>query len=259
MSIHTALLAEQSLELRTLVGRPMKEARSGEAEWPEVDPATFARFAQFVYTGDYCTTMKDSPGGATDNGAIEEPIDPEQETGLGSRVGSSSGTNKKDKKKRRKTADDAGFHDLIYRPPPSFAFHDECQIHPIQDSAKDYRPVFLGHARLYVFAEEKNLRPLKALVLHKLHALLCEYSPHETRYGDFVELIRYVYEHTPSREHMEQLRELVTLYVVRKQVQIAVSDPCLALFEEGGPFSRDLLCMMVRRIQGSIPKGFQDL
>lgn len=53
MAIHTVLVAEQSPALSTLVGGFMEEAQTGTAIWEEVDKDTFARWAQFVYTGDY--------------------------------------------------------------------------------------------------------------------------------------------------------------------------------------------------------------
>jgi len=53
LTVHTALVAEQSLALRALVSGFLEEAQTGSATWEEVDEDTFARFAQFAYTGDY--------------------------------------------------------------------------------------------------------------------------------------------------------------------------------------------------------------
>ena len=86
-----------------------------------------------------------------------------------------------------------------------------------------------------------GFQSLKDLVLQKLHATLRIYKPCKARCGDVVELIRYVYENTPSRKHMHGLRELVTQYVVHEAPQIAGPEPCLSLVEDGRPFARDLL------------------
>lgn len=64
MTIHTALVAEQSPTLRNLVVGFMEEAQTGTAVWENTDEGTFARFAQFVYTGDYtqppCNVVENS-------------------------------------------------------------------------------------------------------------------------------------------------------------------------------------------------------
>lgn len=99
-----------------------------------------------------------------------------------------------------------------------------------------------------MFAEKWGIRPLKALVLHKLHVTLCEYKPYEARYSDIIELIRYTYEYTPCRKRTDPLRELVTQYVAHEQTQIAGSEPCLSLVEDGGPFARDLLSMVLEKV-----------
>lgn len=84
-----------------------------------------------------------------------------------------------------------------------------CKIRPNESSAEDYTPVFLGYARLYVFAEKRDIKPMKALVLHKLRAAVCEHKPYEAHYNNVVELIRYTYAHTPCRNRMDQLKRLV--------------------------------------------------
>jgi len=151
-----------------------------------------------------------------------------------------------------------GFDDLVYTVPPSSSFADICKIRPNETSAEDYSPVFLGHARLYVFSEKWDIQPLKALVLHKLHAILRAYTPYEARYGDAVELIRYTYENTPCRKRMDRLRELVTQYVAHETIQIAGSKPCLSLVEDGGPFARDLLSMVLEKVTKSESKGIHN-
>lgn len=151
--------------------------------------------------------------------------------------------------KREQATDRIPFHDLVYPIPSLSEFVDMCKIRPNESSAEDYTPIFVGHARLYVFAEKWDIRPLKALVLHKLHATLREYKPYEAHYRDVVELIKYTYERTPCRKCIDGLRELVTRYVAQEQMQIARSEPCLGLFEDGGPFARDLLSMMMEMVK----------
>ena len=259
MTIHTSLVADQSAALHSLVSGFMKEAQTGTVIWEDVDEDTFVRFAQYMYTGDYPPPPYDikenSPAVKDDNANIEEAIalaEPAQDTSIEFGFVPSFATNKKEKKKRPQVAERIKFHDLVYKVPHLSNFEDICKIRPNESSVEDYTPVFLGHAQLYVFAEKWDIKPLKALVLHKLHATLCKYKPYEARYGDIIELIRYTYEHTPCRKRMDPLRELVTQYVAHEQTQIAGSEPCLALIENGGPFARDLVSIMLEKTRAVV-------
>lgn len=53
MSIHTGLVAIQSTALNTLINNVTKGSTGGEVIWEDVDEHTFARFAQFLYSGNY--------------------------------------------------------------------------------------------------------------------------------------------------------------------------------------------------------------
>ena len=251
MTIHTVLVAEQSPALKTLVSGFMEEAQTGTATWEEMDEDTFARWAQFVYTGDYSPashSMVAEPETVASN--ISVPPEPEREENIDFDWATSAPKKKKDLKRGAQVTGCPAFHDLVY-PIPSPEFVDMCKPRPNGSSAEDYTPVFLGHARLYAFAEKWDIRPLKALVLHKLHTILRMYKPYEARYGDVVELIRYTYEHTPCRERVDGLRELVTRFVAQEQIQIARSRPCLELVEVCGPFARDLLSSVMERVKYS--------
>ena len=140
------------------------------------------------------------------------------------------------------------FQDLKFPPPISYDLAKTHQPRPNENPAEDYTPVFLGHAKLYVFAEKYGIDPLKKLALHKLHGTLCQYTPYEARHIDVVELVRYVYDNTPSRKAMDKLRRMVTHYVAYQAKQIACSEPCLSLVEDGGPFARDVLSMVLERV-----------
>lgn len=62
MMIHTALVAEQSPALESMVNGSMQEATSGTVIWEDVAKDTFGRFAQFVYAGDYDTPPHNTMG-----------------------------------------------------------------------------------------------------------------------------------------------------------------------------------------------------
>ncbi len=100
-----------------------------------------------------------------------------------------------------------------------------------------------------MLAEKHGIGKLKTLVLHKLHGTLCQFTPYKSRYCDVVDLVRYTYDHTPSRKRMDKLRELVSRYVAYEAKQIASSKQCLTLGEECGQFAKDLMLMLLERIK----------
>ena len=180
MTIHTALVAEQSPTLRNLAEGFMEKAQTGTVIWEDGDEDNFTRFAQFVYTGDYtppsCNTV-DNPqrvsfDGITDEltaAAVFSTEEPEPNPDLGL-------SNKKllkERKRARYIIGSVPFYDLVYSPPTSSNVSEIRKPRPFHCSTEDYTPVLLGHARLYVFAEKYGIKNLRAMVLHKLHSTIC--------------------------------------------------------------------------------------
>jgi hypothetical protein len=63
----------------------MLEGSAGQAKWEDVDMETFARFAQFAYTGDYSiptmivrSSKQPLPLGMTDDEAVPPPAEPQE-------------------------------------------------------------------------------------------------------------------------------------------------------------------------------------
>ena len=79
---------------------------------------------------------------------------------------------------------------------------------------EDYSKVFLGHARVYVFAEKYDIQSLKTLALRKLHKTLSELRLFPKRVGDITKLLEYVYANTPEAvEGTEDIRAMLAHYV----------------------------------------------
>lgn len=242
MMIHTALVAEQSPALESLVNGSMQEATSGTVIWEDVEEDTFGRFAQFVYTGDY-----DTPSHTTmEDHSQVPPLDKTEEQpdimfGFGHAHDSKFEAGLKGKRAPK-------FSELSYPGPAGpFPFNVKMQPRHNKSSKEDYRPIFLAHARLYVLGEKYGIQTLKAKVLQKLHRTLCHFTLYKACIGGVVDLIRYTYANTPSLKCMDQLRELVTHFVTDKPSDLVGSKKFLALVEEGGPFSRDLVAFMLER------------
>jgi len=119
----------------------------------------------------------------------------------------------------------------------------ECSVMPNRTPEEDYTPVFLGHARLYVFAEKYGISTLRSLTLDRLHRTLIYFTLFKERIGDVVALARYAYsnDNTPDYESdiVDDLRRLVTQYIVCEFKTFANTEQFCTLLEEGGPFVRD--------------------
>lgn len=269
MMMHSALIAEQSPVLRNLVSGPMEEAQARTVSWEDVDVDTFGLFAEFVYTGDYTPlahiTSEGPPATSTRaeqeqkavSNSVEESFDqPQEPPDLYDPDGDYGGFGFHPKNRATNfpattvsSSVPYRFKDESYPLPTSLESKATFKPRPNETSNEDYSPVFLCHAHLYALAEKYDIEALKATTLHKLHKTLCCYSPYEARNGDIIELARYVYQNTPTREWIDRLRELVTLYIAYEAETIASSEPCLSLIEEGGPFARDLFSKVLSKKQ----------
>jgi len=68
-SIHTELVAHHSAPLGVMMKGPWREAQDGFAELKDVDEATFVRFCEYAYMGDYTPTQ---PEGMLDSSVITQ-------------------------------------------------------------------------------------------------------------------------------------------------------------------------------------------
>lgn len=80
--------------------------------------------------------------------------------------------------------------------------------------SEDYTGVFLSHARVYVFAEQFDIQPLKRLALDMLDQTLSVFVLWPECVGDIIALIRFVYTETLLPfEGPEPLRDMLMRYV----------------------------------------------
>ena len=115
---------------------------------------------------------------------------------------------------------------------------------------EDYSEVFLGHARLYVFADKYDIQTLKEFAIEELHATLAVYTLYQERTGDIVTLLRYVYANTAeSKSGVEDLRTLLTQYM-EIEIDTLIKDEELErlTMEDGGPLLADLMKVMRNKL-----------
>ena len=270
--VHTEAIAQQSGALNALINGHMMEAQTKSATLEDVDEETFVRFCQFAYTGDYAVpgflteeksdTASDvqvaSDGQARSDSNIADPVPepapveeptPVEEIALEAVVDDwgAWGKPKKPKKPSKKVRLRQSFEERAYPLPESQKrYLKECTPRVNGSPDEDYTNVFLGHARLYIFAEKWGVDSLKALTLNKLHRTLLTFNLYRGRIGDIIKLVNYAYsEDMPDHD---DLRPLVTHYVACEIDTIEASELFLCLLEDGGPFVRDFWCKVRERI-----------
>lgn len=136
---------------------------------------------------------------------------------------------------------------LLAGAPPIEDVLEQCRPKANSAPDQDFTPVFLGHARLYTFAEMRLVEPLKSLALYKLHATLLDFCLYERRVGDVVELARYAYDTGPDRSEtgkLNELRQLVVEYMACEMDTIGKHPAFQVLLEEGGEFVTDFWRIM---------------
>ena len=127
---------------------------------------------------------------------------------------------------------------------------DAPQPRPNSDKQEEYSEVFLGHARLYVFADKYDIQILKVLAMEELHATLAVYTLYQERTSDVVALLRYVYDKTPdSEDGVEDLRTILTQYM-EAEIDTLIEDEDLqeVILQDGGPLLADLMKVMRMRL-----------
>lgn len=276
--IHASLATQHSITLATLIEGGMVETAREYAILDDVDEETFVRFIQFAYTGQYSVAAPDlilapsdigseatnkngNPHTVADEKSVFE-VDPD--SGWGAPGPQSAFKDKKLKKKK-----DYGWVDNRFEPAPApfdarskgtrlwDAFKAKaCVTHTEPwrptantDHCEDYTPVFLCHAKLYVFSDKYSIEPLRNLVLQKLRLNLSEFKLHPQRIGDIVELLKYVYEHTSDYEDgIDCLRNLICDYVVCHIEKIVAMEDFTKLLQENGDVSKDLMPKLMQRL-----------
>ncbi|ETN44600.1 uncharacterized protein HMPREF1541_10270 [Cyphellophora europaea CBS 101466] len=138
-------------------------------------------------------------------------------------------------------AKDSGFSSLVYA--LETKSHAEARTY-LENLDPPVRPTnaIRCHAKLYVFAQQWMIEPLKKLCLHKLHRDLQSLAPAD----NFIEIIRllsYTYENT-STVIDKELRELVSAYAMWKAKVLVKLDDFKAFLRTGGEVVEDLTCQL---------------
>jgi hypothetical protein len=228
----------------------MLESSAGQTRWEDVEVKTFVQFAQFMYTGDYSTPRM-----------IVRPSEPPPDEPQESDSWASSGVHSKKAKKKSPLA----AAPTLLRTFSSLRFpllkprsnvDDTCDPAVSDGPSENISEVLILHTSLYVLADKWGIDSLKRLTLFKIHKTLTliklETMIHLDRpLEQIIDFVRYAYtdERTLDKESgMDDLRELICLYIIASAKLTAEHTAFMALMEEGGPLTRDLWKLAAPRI-----------
>jgi hypothetical protein len=183
----------------------MGEASKEKAIIKDIEKDTFILFCQFAYTGDYTTPdfthvpTTELPYIADRDEPVVEPApepepepepepveevpapEPEPDDGFDS-WGLAARKVKKQKKPSKGILLRQKLGNLVYDTETSRkVFTARYEVRQNYNPTEDYTPVFLGHAQLYVFAEQWGINVLKTLALSKLHKTLTSFTLYVVR------------------------------------------------------------------------------
>lgn len=266
--VHSRAVSATSPVFDKLVNGGLKESQDRVAELLDVDPDTFVRFLEYAYRHDYTTrsctqeavakversdSTQDGPVSGSDG--IAKLLHTHPDNGWSNSksapadYGALAYTKVYPPQKTPQIEDPRAAFSKREYPHPTHDTDDH--FHPVATTSPshNYAPVFLTHARLYTFADMRMARPLKNLVLHKLHKSLVAFELHPERVGHVVELVRYAYEHGEDRSRdgrIDALRDMVVSFVVAEMKVLAGYDEVRELMEAGGEFAGDFWDLVSR-------------
>lgn len=127
------------------------------------------------------------------------------------------------------------------------------QINQDEDSdqgpSAEYAEIFLIHARLYVFADQYDIKELMHLAATKLETSLESFKHFGHRAADIVQVARYVFENTQSGlEHQDELRHVIVNSITMNFEELIQSREMSDLMSEGGDLVTDVCLKVAQRI-----------
>ena len=247
--IHASLISQHSKPLERMINGHMAEAQQGFAVLKEVDEDTFIRFVKWAYNGYYSSAEhgpkphdnheKSTPRVKSAKKISKTRLFPEN-WGLSDEDLPLPSTKRQRLKESFMKRTCIARPDYITLPRPRAN----------KDPTEDYTDVFLCHARLYVFAEQYDIQPLKAQAFDELQLTLISYTLYPERTGDIVALMRYIYANTGEPvAGVEDLRTLLTAYM-SYEMDVLMKDKAFKelMFEDGGALLGDFMGVVEKRI-----------
>lgn len=274
--VHKDIITRVSKPLDRLVNGDMCEANRGEAELKNVDGATFTRFCQWAYAGYYYAAEPSvRPGKEAVVKDIAKPMDKAAGIFILSRkvsktmidhfAGLSKPTDLPPPCKRIRMSHVSYLSDFSQPANQKERLRESfmklrllrsgdvrVKKEPLENStpSEDFTAVFLSHARVYVFAEQYDIQPLKRFALNTLYTTLKTFQLWPENVGDLVALIRFVYENTLKPDNkVEPMRNMLMLFVGCQMGELIEVDGFRGLLGENTELVFDFCSMVAERIK----------
>ena len=232
-----------------MINGNLKEATQGFAVLEDVDGGTFLRFIRWTYSADY--PAREHSLVIPEPGPVE---DTSKDTTADADDWGTWGFAKKDKKKKKKdkTTEPAvkGYlrEDFISSDEGGgFSFGNYIpSARANKGPDEEYTEVFLGHARMYVFADKYDIQKLKTLALQKLQHQLAIHTLYLERVCEISTLLSYVYANTTDKA--EDIRSMLAHYVGVEMANLVKDGEIKDLMLEEPDMLHDFLKMFALKV-----------
>lgn len=117
---------------------------------------------------------------------------------------------------------------------------------------ENHSNVLIAHAAMYSFGTRYSVPKLQALSLTKLREKLTRIEMSLARAGDVVALVKWTYAQEREQvQQMDELKDLVTKFVVSEVGVLGQAEEFMELLEEGGPFVREFWALIYSSLLSS--------
>lgn len=240
-----------------MINGHLSEAQQGFAILEDVDEGTFVRFIRWAYSKDYPAPEHGLVEICNETSAQWPPTETSKDASFDEDFVWSTWSTKKEKKKKNTN------HSSSLKGSLRESFIIQYDLlssgHTVDPSIpgprgntapeEDYTEVFLGHARMYVFAEKYDIQPLKTLALLKLHRTLSIFTLFPERVGDIMTLLKYVYANTAETvDGNEDIRTILAHYIGCEMETLSKDGEIKDILLDNGDMLGDFLKMFASRV-----------
>ncbi|KAI4598823.1 hypothetical protein KJ359_002716 [Pestalotiopsis sp. 9143b] len=263
--MHSSLVAKISKPFDAMINGSMKEAREGSAHLPEVDEATFMRFFQYAYRGDYEVAelkFSDSLSGGdqehlmTCNECEEDQIYCQcdwcnhcrtdvDESQCRLKVAQLAFSNAENRDPN--TVQDPEKEDRLrqFLEDAHLTYDMVCMRGNDENPNRSWSDVFLAHAKVYVMADCWGVEALAELSKNKIHQILVAFDLEENTIDTIINLIDYVFDNTTDEGRRDILRDVLYRYCAIYAKLLSKSERFQKLLRARGDLSNAIIQILL--------------
>ncbi|KAH0174254.1 hypothetical protein KCU67_g861, partial [Aureobasidium melanogenum] len=249
VSIYKSLLQRVSRPLSALVSNGMRESQEGCVRLDDVDSQTFSRFVEWLNTDTY------SVPGAPDSKSVSDRGDECQSDVTSQSAllptwevdGDVCPTSEEQMfPHRRVSSRQLDLPGVAIR--PIVRQIDQTQGQSLDTYESNLHASCFAHAKLYVFADQRQISALQRLTAKRLQETLQTLNQSAEQALLITSLVDYAYENTAGMDMEDNTLRRVMVEIATEQLERLIPSPVfLELLEEGGQFVMDLVREMMAR------------